>query len=62
MHKSQRNISVKLVAEYGVGTIAAGVAKAKADLITIRDLRAARVQVPQALSNMQECRSSLAFR
>lgn len=29
------NISVKLVAETGVGTIAAGVAKAKADLITI---------------------------
>ncbi len=29
------NISVKLVSEYGVGTIAAGVAKAKADLITI---------------------------
>ncbi len=28
-------ISVKLVSEYGVGTIAAGVAKAKADLITI---------------------------
>jgi glutamate synthase (NADPH) large chain len=28
-------ISVKLVAEYGVGTIAAGVAKAKADLITL---------------------------
>ncbi|MFP4288905.1 MAG: glutamate synthase large subunit [Bacteroidales bacterium] len=28
-------ISVKLVAEYGVGTVAAGVAKAKADLITI---------------------------
>ncbi len=32
------NISVKLVAEYGVGTIAAGVAKAKADLITISGL------------------------
>ncbi len=31
-------ISVKLVAEYGVGTIAAGVAKAKADLITISGL------------------------
>ena len=29
-------ISVKLVAESGVGTIAAGVAKAKADLIVIR--------------------------
>ncbi len=29
------NISVKLVSETGVGTIAAGVAKAKADLITI---------------------------
>jgi glutamate synthase (NADPH) large chain len=28
-------ISVKLVSEYGVGTIAAGVAKAKADLITL---------------------------
>lgn len=28
-------ISVKLVAEFGVGTIAAGVAKAKADLITL---------------------------
>lgn len=28
-------VSVKLVSEYGVGTIAAGVAKAKADLITI---------------------------
>jgi glutamate synthase (NADPH) large chain len=28
-------VSVKLVAEYGVGTIAAGVAKAKADLITL---------------------------
>ncbi len=32
------NISVKLVSEYGVGTIAAGVAKAKADLITISGL------------------------
>ncbi len=32
------NISVKLVAEYGVGTVAAGVAKAKADLITISGL------------------------
>jgi glutamate synthase (NADPH) large chain len=31
-------ISVKLVSEYGVGTIAAGVAKAKADLITISGL------------------------
>ena len=31
----QATISVKLVAESGVGTIAAGVAKAKADLITI---------------------------
>jgi glutamate synthase (NADPH/NADH) large chain len=31
----QAKISVKLVAESGVGTIAAGVAKAKADLITI---------------------------
>ncbi len=31
----QAKISVKLVAETGVGTIAAGVAKAKADLITI---------------------------
>lgn len=31
----QAHISVKLVAESGVGTIAAGVAKAKADLITI---------------------------
>jgi len=29
------NVSVKLVAEVGVGTIAAGVAKAKADLVTI---------------------------
>jgi glutamate synthase (NADPH/NADH) large chain len=34
----EANISVKLVAEYGVGTIAAGVAKAKADLITISGL------------------------
>ena len=34
----QASISVKLVAEYGVGTIAAGVAKAKADLITISGL------------------------
>ena len=32
---SQAKISVKLVAESGVGTIAAGVAKAKADLIVI---------------------------
>ncbi len=32
------SISVKLVSEYGVGTIAAGVAKAKADLITISGL------------------------
>ncbi len=32
---SRALISVKLVAEYGVGTIAAGVAKAKADLITL---------------------------
>lgn len=31
----QANISVKLVSESGVGTIAAGVAKAKSDLITI---------------------------
>jgi glutamate synthase (NADPH) large chain len=31
-------ISVKLVSEYGVGTVAAGVAKAKADLITISGL------------------------
>lgn len=31
----QAKISVKLVAESGVGTIAAGVAKAKADLIVI---------------------------
>ncbi|MGF1585408.1 MAG: glutamate synthase large subunit [Bacteroidales bacterium] len=31
----QALISVKLVAEYGVGTVAAGVAKAKADLITL---------------------------
>jgi glutamate synthase (NADPH) large chain len=34
----QAKISVKLVSEYGVGTIAAGVAKAKADLITISGL------------------------
>ncbi len=34
----EAKISVKLVAEYGVGTIAAGVAKAKADLITISGL------------------------
>ena len=33
--KSSCQISVKLVAESGVGTIAAGVAKAKADLIVI---------------------------
>lgn len=31
-------ISVKLVSEFGVGTVAAGVAKAKADLITISGL------------------------
>ena len=31
----EANISVKLVSEVGVGTVAAGVAKAKADLILI---------------------------
>lgn len=42
-------ISVKLVAESGVGTIAAGVAKAKADLIVISAPRAERVPaLPQA--------------
>ena len=33
--KKKAKISVKLVAESGIGTIAAGVAKAKADLIVI---------------------------
>ena len=39
-------ISVKLVAESGVGTIAAGVAKAKADLIVISGAEAATTASP----------------
>ncbi len=42
---------MKLVAESGVGTIAAGVAKAKADLIVILVLRV--VQVPAPASSMR---------
>lgn len=41
-------ISVKLVAEYGVGTIAAGVAKAKADLITISGLEGGTGASPES--------------
>jgi glutamate synthase (NADPH/NADH) large chain len=41
-------ISVKLVAETGVGTIAAGVAKAKADLITISGAEGGTGAAPQS--------------
>ena len=44
-------ISVKLVAETGVGTIAAGVAKAKADLITISGAEGGTGAAPQSSIN-----------
>lgn len=44
----QAIISVKLVAETGVGTIAAGVAKAKADLITISGAEGGTGAAPQS--------------
>ena len=46
-------VSVKLVAESGVGTIAAGVAKAKADLIVISGGKAVQGLRPLLLSVMQ---------
>jgi len=39
--KPGRDVSVKLVSEVGVGTVAAGVAKAKADHVTIAGYEAA---------------------
>lgn len=49
----QAKISVKLVAESGVGTIAAGVAKAKADLIVISGAEGGTGLRPLLLSVMQ---------
>ena len=39
-------VNVKLVSEVGVGTVAAGVAKAKADVILVRDMMMAEREHP----------------
>mgnify|MGYP000700694031 CR=1 FL=1 len=51
-------INVKLVSEAGVGTIAAGVAKAGAEVILISGLTAARRSPPATPSTTQVCRGS----
>lgn len=54
-------VSVKLVAETGVGTVAAGVAKAHADGVLIAGHDGGTGASPRLRSNMQVCRGSWAF-
>jgi glutamate synthase (NADPH/NADH) large chain len=49
-------VTVKLVSSSGVGTIAAGVAKAKADVILIRATTAARGLRLRPASSTRACR------
>ena len=54
-------INVKLVSKAGVGTIAAGVAKAKADVILFQDMMEEQAHHRSVLSNMQACHGNWAW-
>ena len=59
----QARISVKLVAEAGVGTVAAGVSKAHADLVLISGYDGGTGASPiSSIQAMREARGSLDFR